>query len=407
MRAGGVTDLVAAGATSAKGDGRSSAVCEPRSDLAALATGFARSLRGAGLRAPIRRDPRLRRGPRPWSAIDRPQVVYWAGRASFGTGPEDVAVYDGTFSSYFGRRLAELDRAARLTDGAAHSDGAGGRGRRRGRRGRRRSGRTATAGWWWPAAPPRCSGPRTSPPARRWNSAEAARLVGELRRNSRTRRGRRPVPTVPPRYRAARHPSDGAGGDGLRRRSGPDLPAHPGAAAPTYGPPPRRVGVDGTLRRGPCSGSPTPPCSPGGPSRYSLWGPGAPGSPGLSRGVTPTPRWLGLRHRRPTWSGGTRLGHVSGPSTRAGASPVWPVAPPWWSSPTAGTAATRPWSRIEMARLARVAHRVVWVNPLKASAGYEPLARGMAAALPYVDEFVCRPLGVDALPGPCREWIDR
>src|SRR5205807_8429884 len=42
----------------------------------------------------------------------------------------------------------------------------------------------------------------------------------------------------------------------------------------------------------------------------------------------------------------------------------------------------------EMARLRRVAHRVVWVNPLKASPGYAPLARGMAAALPYVDEFV-------------------
>ena len=36
----------------------------------------------------------------------------------------------------------------------------------------------------------------------------------------------------------------------------------------------------------------------------------------------------------------------------------------------------------------RVAHRVVWVNPLKASPGYAPLARGMAAALPHVDEFV-------------------
>jgi hypothetical protein len=42
----------------------------------------------------------------------------------------------------------------------------------------------------------------------------------------------------------------------------------------------------------------------------------------------------------------------------------------------------------EMARLRRVAHRVVWVNPLKASPGYAPLARGMAAALPYVDDFV-------------------
>jgi uncharacterized protein len=42
----------------------------------------------------------------------------------------------------------------------------------------------------------------------------------------------------------------------------------------------------------------------------------------------------------------------------------------------------------EMGRLHRVAHRVVWVNPLKAAPGYAPLARGMAAALPYVDDFV-------------------
>ena len=42
----------------------------------------------------------------------------------------------------------------------------------------------------------------------------------------------------------------------------------------------------------------------------------------------------------------------------------------------------------EMARLSRVAFRVVWVNPLKASPGYAPLAQGMAAALPHVDAFI-------------------
>ena len=42
----------------------------------------------------------------------------------------------------------------------------------------------------------------------------------------------------------------------------------------------------------------------------------------------------------------------------------------------------------QMQRLRRVANRVVWVNPLKASPGYAPLARGMAAALPFVDDFV-------------------
>jgi len=42
----------------------------------------------------------------------------------------------------------------------------------------------------------------------------------------------------------------------------------------------------------------------------------------------------------------------------------------------------------QMARLSRVAHRIVWVNPLKASPGYAPLAQGMAAALPFVDDFL-------------------
>ena len=41
-----------------------------------------------------------------------------------------------------------------------------------------------------------------------------------------------------------------------------------------------------------------------------------------------------------------------------------------------------------MVRLSRVAYRIVWVNPLKVTPGYAPLARGMAAALPYVDRFV-------------------
>ncbi|CAN5441737.1 VWA domain-containing protein [soil metagenome] len=42
----------------------------------------------------------------------------------------------------------------------------------------------------------------------------------------------------------------------------------------------------------------------------------------------------------------------------------------------------------QMTRLARLAHRVVWVNPLKGSARYQPLQRGMAAALPHLDVFV-------------------
>jgi uncharacterized protein with von Willebrand factor type A (vWA) domain len=41
----------------------------------------------------------------------------------------------------------------------------------------------------------------------------------------------------------------------------------------------------------------------------------------------------------------------------------------------------------QAARLGRLAHRVVWLNPLKADPAYEPLTRGMRAALPHVDTF--------------------
>ncbi len=42
----------------------------------------------------------------------------------------------------------------------------------------------------------------------------------------------------------------------------------------------------------------------------------------------------------------------------------------------------------QMSRLHRLAHHVVWVNPHKGIAGYQPVQQGMAAALPYVDSFV-------------------
>jgi uncharacterized protein with von Willebrand factor type A (vWA) domain len=41
----------------------------------------------------------------------------------------------------------------------------------------------------------------------------------------------------------------------------------------------------------------------------------------------------------------------------------------------------------QMARLSRLARQVVWLNPLKGDPAYEPLVRGMRAALPYVDVF--------------------
>ena len=42
----------------------------------------------------------------------------------------------------------------------------------------------------------------------------------------------------------------------------------------------------------------------------------------------------------------------------------------------------------QMARLHRLAHRIVWANPRTQHAGYRPLVGGMAAAWPHCDAVV-------------------
>src|SRR6202035_6102789 len=93
----------------------------------------------------------------------------------------------------------------------------------------------------------------------------------------------------------------------------------------------------------------------------------------------------------PDWSGGTRLGEGLryfndrwGVRGMARGAVVVILSDGWDRGDPAELAE-------QMGRLHRVAHRVVWVNPLKAAPGYAPLARGMAAALPYVDDFVAGP----------------
>ncbi len=88
------------------------------------------------------------------------------------------------------------------------------------------------------------------------------------------------------------------------------------------------------------------------------------------------------------WSGGTRLGDglrqfndVWGVRGMARGAVVVVLSDGWDRGDPAVMAE-------QMQRLSRVAHRVVWVNPLKAAPGYAPLAQGMAAALPHVDEFL-------------------
>lgn len=88
------------------------------------------------------------------------------------------------------------------------------------------------------------------------------------------------------------------------------------------------------------------------------------------------------------WSGGTRLGE-----TLAEFNQQWGVR--GQARGAVVVVLSDGWDRghpellaEQMERLHRVTHRLVWVNPLKHTPGYAPLARGMAAALPHVDEFI-------------------
>jgi uncharacterized protein with von Willebrand factor type A (vWA) domain len=90
----------------------------------------------------------------------------------------------------------------------------------------------------------------------------------------------------------------------------------------------------------------------------------------------------------PDWSGGTRLGEElkefidrfgRGAIVR-GATVV--IASDGWERDAPELLGH------QMARLRRLAHRIIWVNPHKGVPGYEPLATGMQAALPYLHELV-------------------
>ena len=87
------------------------------------------------------------------------------------------------------------------------------------------------------------------------------------------------------------------------------------------------------------------------------------------------------------WSGGTRIGEALATlnrehGRRLGRGAVVVLLSDGWDR---GDPARL---ELEMARLARCSHRLIWLNPLKAHPGYRPLTRGMRAALPHVDEFM-------------------
>ena len=90
----------------------------------------------------------------------------------------------------------------------------------------------------------------------------------------------------------------------------------------------------------------------------------------------------------PDWSGGTRLGETLrffldrwGQRGLARGAVVVVFSDGWERG-------TPELLGEQMARLQRIAHRVVWVNPHRGKAGYEPLQGGVVAALPHCDDFL-------------------
>lgn len=90
----------------------------------------------------------------------------------------------------------------------------------------------------------------------------------------------------------------------------------------------------------------------------------------------------------PDWAGGTRIAEslrrfIDEHGRRGLArGAVVVVFSDGWAQDDPGQVAA------QMARLRRLAYRIIWVNPRKAAPQYEPLVGGMAAALPYCDAFV-------------------
>ncbi len=351
----------------------------PASDPARLPVAFVRVLRGAGLTVPSGAPARYAEALAA-VGLGSGRGVYWAGRATLVRRPEDVPTYDAAFDAFF--------RAARWVDGrptveeeisVAHDDP--------------------------DAAPPAPDAGEDLAPVRelRYSAieilrtkdfarctpeelAEAQLLMARIRFTGPRRLSRR--------RRATR-----------RRGDWPDLRRTVRAAMRTGGEPLERRWLEPGER----------------PRRIVLLcdvsGSMAPYARALLRFlhvvVAGRPRveafTLGTRLTRvtralsaldpdaamaaagravPDWSGGTRLGDALGEfNDRWGVrglarGAVVVIMSDGWDRGDPAELGR------QMARLARVAHRVVWVNPLKASPGYAPLVRGMAAALPYVDDFV-------------------
>lgn len=347
-----------------------------------LAVGFGRALRGAGLDVPAGSVIAFVEALGE-AGIDRRTSVYWSGRATLVRRPEDLPVYDRVFAAFWQgwrppveeRRVEEITLALDVGDEGDEpppGDDADDEVER-----------DVLAVRWSPVEVLRHKDFAACSPA---ELDEARRLMAELRLRGALRRSRRLRPSKGQRgrtdLRRTVRSALRAGGEPMQRRV-----LEPGVR-------PRRVvllfDVSGSMEPYARALLRFAHAAVAGRTRVEAFALGT-RLTRLTRELSSRDPDAALRRAATAvadWAGGTRLGEGLrqfndrwGVRGMARGSVVVILSDGWDRGDPDELAE-------QMARLHRVAHRVVWVNPLKATPGYAPLARGMAAALPHVDEFV-------------------
>lgn len=344
-----------------------------------LAVGFCRVLRQAGLRVPASSTINFAESLG-LVGVENRDAVYWAGRATLVHRPEDLNVYDRVFAAYWQQRIGEsftiegtpppvtlaLDIADDDTDDEAHEPA-----------GDVQSVRFSQTEVLTEKDFADCNEEEL---------AELNRLMARLRFTTHRRRSRRHVPTKgvgdrPDLRRTVRW--------ALRHQGEPVKRAYTAPATR-----PRRLvmilDVSGSMESYARALLRFGHAAVVARSKVEIFVLGT-RLTRLTKHLTSRDPDSAIRRAMPQvkdWAGGTRLGdgfqefnNEWGIRGMARGSVVVVLSDGWDRGDPAVLGA-------EMERLHRVTNQLIWVNPLKATPGYAPLAAGMAAALPHLDRFV-------------------
>ncbi|WP_328709648.1 VWA domain-containing protein [Microbispora hainanensis] len=344
----------------------------------AVLTGFVRTLRAAGVAADHHRTRTFLAALGHLDAADG-RDVYWAGRLTLCAGPDDLARYDRCFAAYFSAASAPPHRVRAMTVSVTRPVASPYGGRERETTGEQGDEQGAP-----PATASEIEVLRHRDVARMSEAErrQVHRLLALLRGARQPRRTRRHRPSphggaIDARRTVREILRHGGEPARLRRRVRRERPRRVVMLVDVSG---SMAAYADTLLR----------------FAHALVRAEPRATEVFSIGTRLTRITAALRHRDPghamdecsaaipDWSGGTRLGEevralLRLPDPRGA---IVVIASDGWERGEAGLLG------VQMARLFRLARRVVWVNPHKGDPAYRPLTAGIRAALPYVTDFV-------------------